>query len=129
MSPGVTSISSVSPSVPVIASMMIRFGPPYSQGFVPVGNCTASRDGEAQFGHVAGHQLKLLVGDGQPGRLLDIARRHAQDGRGYGQLQLGLDPAPVALAIASHRAAVDLGEQTHPVQAHRNADLFQFCLV
>ena len=47
MSPGVTSISSVSPSVPVIASMMIRFGPPYSQGFGPVCNCTASRDREA----------------------------------------------------------------------------------
>ena len=71
---------------------------------------------QPQLHHVAAHQLQLLVDDAEPGRLLHVAARCLEQHRRLAQLLLGLDPAPVGLAIGGERRAIERGEHARRLQ-------------
>jgi Transposase, Mutator family len=83
----------------------------------------AARGGrQPEFGHELRHQLQLPVGDGEPGRRLNLAGRRLQQRRRLGELPLGLYPAAIGLAVGRHRArsaGIGVGNCSQPANAKK----------
>src|SRR5205823_1603296 len=116
-------IRASSAEVPSCDLVLVAISPPEQAG--ELADRTAGRNGgdppagsgrETELGQVAVHQLELLVSNGEPGVLLQVAGGQLEEHGRLLQLALGLDPAAIGLAVGGEAGPVEGGDEAEDVE-------------